>query len=120
MRVSSDRRPLSKQEDELLDAVIDDLVERFGLGPVKQETNRRPKPKDNGHPRVWDHTRLFSLWLIVQAWALREHLKILPTCRLLEERTGGLTMYAECGDAIVLKTSKQILKQFNKAATALK
>jgi hypothetical protein len=78
-----------------------DLVKDFGLGPVKQEINPRPKPQDSGRPKVWDDLQLFSLWLIVQAWALRGNHEINTACRLLEEATGGLTMYTEAGDGVL-------------------
>jgi hypothetical protein len=59
MGVRSDQRPLSAEEDEWLREVIADLINNFGLGPVKQGINRRPRPQEVGRPKAWDETRLF-------------------------------------------------------------
>jgi hypothetical protein len=46
VRVPSDQRPLSTDENKLLEAAITDLIKTFGLGAVKQEIYRRPKPEE--------------------------------------------------------------------------
>jgi hypothetical protein len=110
---------LSPDDHKLLREVVAGLVGDFGLGPVKQEINRRPKRKDNGRPKVWDNYRLFSLWLIVQTWALRGNLKINGACGAIEKAAGGLTTDTEGGGSIVLENAKIIRKQFYKADAAL-
>jgi hypothetical protein len=119
MRVSSDHSPLSPEEGKFLHEVLADLIDDFGLSLVKHEVNRLPKPRANGRPKVWDECRLFSLWLIVQAWALRGNHSINSACKLLEKSTGGLTMYTESGGRVLVEDFRIIRKEFYKADAEL-
>jgi hypothetical protein len=89
---SSFQQSLSPDEYQLLNEVLEELVNDFGLGPVRQEINRRPRPLENGRPKVWDDHRLFSLWLIVQTWVLAGSCNVNAACKALENATAGLTM----------------------------
>jgi hypothetical protein len=115
----TDHYPIGPDKETLLHAVIAELIRDFGLGPVKQEINRPPRPRNHGRPKVWDEIRLFSLWLIVQTLALKGNHKINSACRLLEKLTGGLTMYPENGSSVLLGRAQIIRKQFYKADAEL-
>jgi hypothetical protein len=119
MRPPFDEERLSSEEDKLLNGVMVELIASFGLGPVKQEVYRRPKSQPIGRRKIWDEYRLFSLWIIVQAWALRGNHKINSACRLLESATGGLTMYTQNGDGILVGSAQIIRKQYYKADAEL-
>ena len=76
---------LSPENYQLLYEVVAGLVADFGFRPVKQEINRRPRPRANGRPKEWDEHRLFSLWLIVQAWAIFSNGSISSGCEALSK-----------------------------------
>ena len=119
MRPPFDQERLSSEEDKLLHGVMVELIACFGLGPVKQEVYRRPKSQAIGRRKIWDEHRLFSLWIIVQACALRGSHKVNSACRLLERATGGLTMYTHNGDSILVDSAQIIRKQYYKADAEL-
>jgi hypothetical protein len=110
---------LSPKEGVLLREAVAGLINDFGLGAVRQEIYRRPAPQAIGHPKTWNDERLFSLWLLVQAWVLYANCTTNAACKHLE-RIGGLTMYTYNGEAVLLRNAASIRKQFYKADAALK
>jgi hypothetical protein len=117
MRVSSQQLPLSPEE-EWLQAAISELVNSFGVGPVKAEVNRRPAPRESGRPKLWHQMRLFTLWLIVETWAIRQNHSIDGACRQLE-KIGGLLQDTRVEATTLTTNSKRIRRLYYEAAAEL-
>ena len=66
----TDIAELGNFDERWLRQAVAELIDEFGLGPVKAEVRRRAAPKPVGRPKAWDHESLFSLWFIVRTWML--------------------------------------------------
>lgn len=108
----------TSRDDELLNEVVTDLIETFGLGRVKAEVNRRPRPQETGRPALLNRLGMFSFWLIVKTFALREGGKIDTACQQIAKR--GL-IYQDYfhKPAISLSGPNRIRKHFYKADAEL-
>ena len=104
--------------DEELHQAIADLVDAFGLGPVKAEIKRRPAPRGVGDARIWHEMRLFTLWLIVETWALIEDGNISSACHQLEQ-AGGLVEIGFRKTKVLAKNWKRIRSLYYDANAAL-
>ena len=118
MPVLSDERPLTPEEYSELKKAIAALKASFGWGRVKVEANRRLEPQVVGRPKVWHEIRLFTLWLIVQTWALRNNCKIDTACHHLE-KYGGLLRDTETGSEALVSGSERIRRLYYEANTEL-
>lgn len=114
---SSQQRRL-RPEEERLQAAISELVNSFGCGPVNAEVNRRPAPRESGRPKLWHQMRLFTLWLIVETWAIRQNRNIDRACRQLA-KIGGLLQDVRDGETILTTNSTRIRRLYYEAGLAL-
>jgi hypothetical protein len=112
--VPRNQHPLTHDEYKGLQETIADLVASCGLGPVKAAVNRRPEPQDVGRPKVWHQFRLYTLWLIVKTWALRENHKIDRACKRLA-KIGGLVQDNRLGGSTLVSTAERIRRLFYEA-----
>jgi hypothetical protein len=113
MRVSPQQSPI-RPEEEWLQAAIAELVNSFGVGPVKAEVNRRRAPRESGRPKLWHQARLFTVWLIVETWAFRQNHNIDGACRELE-KIGGLLQDTRNGTTTLTENSKRIRRLYYEA-----
>jgi len=89
------RRPTAEERTEIKEQ-IGEYISKYGRDFLKAEVNRKAKPRSVGRPQSWDCWRLFTLWLLISAFARRENLKISNVCKklqgsggILEDDTGG-------------------------------
>src|SRR2546423_10463922 len=112
------RRPTADEYAELKGQLAQ-YTKEYGRDLLKAEVNRKPVSKPRGRPPVWDRWRLFTLWLIIHAFARRYKLEIDSVCKNLEAAGGILEDDPDGNPRKIATTSGNIRRLFYTAEQEL-